>query len=115
MQLFAHSVVPSSPVPYLHLGYLSAGQGWTTHTPVSTQSIQWPLFFAILAIFIGIGTIVSFVRRSSVMLLIGIVLFAGGTFYVIVSRDDDNQHRATQSAVTDKVPRRAMNNNGDAQ
>ncbi|MHB9109239.1 MAG: hypothetical protein ACYDCO_19470 [Armatimonadota bacterium] len=33
MQILAHSVVPSNPVPYLHLGYLSAGANRETSQP----------------------------------------------------------------------------------
>ncbi|MHB0939666.1 MAG: hypothetical protein ACYC6A_24990 [Armatimonadota bacterium] len=81
MQIVAHSVVPSNPVPYLHLGYLSASQYnyWTKGLPEPVISAgQILMFFAVIACFTGLGMFVVYTRRSLLAMLVGILLFLGG-------------------------------------
>ena len=87
MQLIAHSVVPSNPVPYLHLGYLAA-QGQTSS---SMSPAQGMLLFAAIASGIGLILIATvFLRRSRIVLLIGITLLMCGVAGLILSRELPN-------------------------
>jgi len=84
MQLIAHSVIPSNPVPYMHLGYISAqGQVITFMSPADKM-----LLFASITVIIGVSMIVTiFLRRSLVVLLIGIILLMCGVTGLIFSRE----------------------------
>jgi len=70
MQLIAHSVVPSTPVPYLYLGYLSAT---TTEQPFRNIGLLFSIILIAFGLLMAIGRF-----RQLRKVLIGLLIAACG-------------------------------------
>lgn len=82
MKLLAHSLVPTSPTPYMHLGYLSAT---STGDPEASIKAFGPLVIAIIGVYLLLNY-----RRRSAMVWLGSVMAVGGfaasiSIYLILS------------------------------
>lgn len=84
MKLLAHSLVSSTPVPYLHLGYLSASVTRITESGGNAQSPISPIIIlAMILILLGSLTSIVFWRRSNKRVA-GIVLASAGLLGVML-------------------------------
>jgi len=83
MKILAHSVVPTNPLPYLHLGYVSAGfsERPTTRYAGYLQVIQGSLLLAV----IGLALLAAWGKRSRARVGVAIGFFTAAVVVFITA------------------------------